>query len=298
MSDRSVDLLRRLGRPLRPVTGVVLATGVLAAVLVDAGAPDVRGTRAAGEVSGEHGTAPDDEAPAPVPETQPAAASPEGSAAPPTDGPPPAIGPGLSSVPVAGLYRYRVESTRDGSTTVEDEEREIVQLSGDRQQGLVQITARMGDERQISVVDWSPQAALVQSTRIESGDTIGQDCAWSPPFPEFGALAEGSTWQVASTCRTEVGGIPTHFEVSGGGWVVEPVTVSTPGGDVPTWRIERFRSTRITAVLDGDELEQRVDEQGTFFFDPVRGVVVRSEVEVRLEGAQHGTTQRISVLQS
>lgn len=295
--SRADQLAARLAGPLRGVIATVAALGVLSALLVDPAPTTADASRAAtagGAPSAEPGAAPAPGDPA---------AAPSGGSAPPGGAPgaPPAGGAaptlGRSVVPVAGIYRYEVQSTRDGSTSTQPEEREIVQLSGDQTRGLVQITARLEGESQVSVIDWSPEAALVRSTRIESAVGVSRDCTWSPPFAEFGALAEGSSWNLSSVCQTDVGGIETTFEVTGSGRVSGATTVESGGRQVAVWQIGRDRTTTISAVVGGDQLRQIVREEGTILFDPARGVVVRSDVTVTLEGAQSGVTRRTSVLQ-
>ena len=295
--SRADQLAARLAGPLRGVIATVAALGVLSALLVDpapATADAARAATAGGAPSAEPGAAPAPGDPAAAPSGgSPAPGGAPG--APPVGGAAPALG--RSVVPVAGIYRYEVQSTRDGSTSTQPEEREIVQLSGDQTRGLVQITARLEGESQVSVIDWSPEAALVRSTRIESAVGASRDCTWSPPFAEFGALVEGSSWNLSSVCQTDVGGIETTFEVTGSGRVSGATTVESGGRQVAVWQIGRDRTTTISAVVGGDQLRQIVREEGTILFDPARGVVVRSDVTVTLEGAQSGVTRRTSVLQ-
>jgi hypothetical protein len=295
--SRADQLAARLAGPLRGVIATVAALGVLSALLVDPAPTTADASRSAtaeGAPSAEPGAAPAPGDPAAAPPGGPAA--PGGApGAPPAGGAPPALG--RSVVPVAGIYRYEVQATRDGTTSTQPEEREIVQLSGDQTRGLVQITARLEGESQVSVIDWSPEAALVRSTRIESAVGASRDCTWSPPFAEFGALADGSSWNLSSVCQTDVGGIETTFEVTGSGRVTGATTVESGGRRIAVWQIDRDRTTTISAVVGADELRQVVREEGTILFDPARGVVVRSDVTVTLEGAQTGVTRRTSVLQ-
>ena len=299
---RLATLTSRLRGPLRGVIAAVGALGVLSAVLVEP-AEDIDPTRAGVPV-------PDvvtDRAAAGAPvATEPGAAAPEGSA--PADGgaateqtaapgaAPPGLGP--AAVPEPGTYRYEVRSTQDGESSVQEEQRDIVQMSGNRSEGTVQITARMDGESQVSVIDWSPASALVRSTRIESAAGASQDCSWTPPFAEIGTLTAGSSWSLDSTCKTEVGGIDTTFVITGTGRVVGSATIAFEGRDVPVWQVERDRTTSITASLGSERLEQQVREQGSLWWDPVRGIVMRSEVTVTLEGEQEGVTERVSVLLS
>ena len=300
--NRLETVTSRLRGPLRGVIAAVGALGVLAATLVDP-PEDVDQGRAGVPV-------PDvvtDPAAigAPVPDAG-AGSVPDGG--PPPDGsavaaPPPSAGAatpslGPAAVPVAGTYRYEVRSTQDGRSSVQEEHRDIVPLSGDRSDGRVQITARIDGESQVSVIDWSPAGALVRSTRIESAAGASQDCSWTPPFAEIGPLAAGSSWSLDSTCRTDVGGIDTTFVVTGTGRVVGTATIGFEGRDVPVWQVERDRTTSIRASLGDERLEQEVHEQGTFWWDPARGIVMRSDVTVTLEGEQEGVTQRTSVLLS
>jgi hypothetical protein len=85
--------------------------------------------------------------------------------------------------------------------------------------------------------------------------------------------------------------------VTGSGRVTGATTVESGGRQLAVWQIARDRTTTISAVVGADELRQVVREEGTVLFDPARGVVVRSDVTVTLEGAQSGVTQRTSVLQ-
>lgn len=227
-------------------------------------------------------------------------AAPAGETVPPDGGAPSAAAPlGVSVVPAAGVHRYEVQTTaEDGSSTVQEERREIEVLSGDRTGATVRITARLDDERQVSVLDWTPSGALVRSTRIESSAGGSQECTWDPPFPELGALGAGATWRIDSTCQAPVGGVDTRFTIRGGGEVTGQATVGFGGQELRVWQIARDRTTTIEADVGGRSLRQTAREQGTLFFDPARGLVIRSDVTVTLEGPQTGVTRRVSVLQA
>ena len=292
----------RIRGPLRGVIAAVGALGLLGALLVEP--PEEIDSGRAGVPVPDLVT---DPAAIGAPLPDPAAGSVPQDGAPPEDSaapaPPPAGGAaspslGPAAVPEAGTYRYEVRSTQDGRSSVQEEHREIVRLSGDRSDGRVQITARIEGESQVSVIDWSPAVALVRSTRIESAAGASQDCSWTPPFAEIGPLTHGSAWSLDSTCSTDVGGIDTTFVVTGTGRVVGTATIAFEGRDVPVWQVERDRTTSITASLGDERLEQEVHEQGTFWWDPARGIVMRSDVTVTLEGEQEGVTQRTSVLLS
>ena len=298
---RTEILAARLQRPLRGVIGVVGALGVLSAVLVEpAGGP---GVARAGVVAADPTQDPagaETTVPGATPAPDPAAVPPAGDVAAPP-GAAPAAGPGPAElgnavVPEPGSYRYEVRSTRDGRSSVAQERREIVQLAGDRRSGLVQISAEIDGERQVSVLDWSPAVALVRSTRLESAAGSSQDCSWTPPFPELGTLTAGSTWSLDSTCQTTVGGIDTTFVIQGSGRVVGPATITFEGRAVPVWQVERDRTTSITASLGEERLRQQVREQGMLFWDPARGIAMRTDVTVTLEGEERSVTQRTSVL--
>lgn len=288
----------RLRRPLVGVIAAVFALGVASSVLVDpdpsavdarragagaVGSPDV----AADGVVGGPGSA------VPVPGDPAAGGIDAVVVAPPDPGAPP-LGP--AAVPAAGVYRYEVQTTADGQSTVQEELREIEVLGGDRTAGTVQISARLAGESQVSVLDWSPAGAMVRSTRIESSGGSGQDCAWSPPFPELGSLGAGATWSLDSSCRTVVGGIDTGFRITGTGRVSGEAVLIVGEERVRVWQIERDRTTDISAELGAQSLTQQAREQGTLFLDPARGVVIRSDVTVTLTGARTGTSRRVSVL--
>lgn len=295
----SVDALAaRLRRPLVWPVAAVFTLASLSALVVgdDTDAPPAGraglGSTAAAEADGAGGPSPAGSSSDEVP-----AAGDEGPAA---DEAAVAGAPlGASVVPAAGVHRYQVQSTdENGTSTVEEERREIEVLSGDRTSGTVQISARLDGESQVSVLDWSPTGALVRSTRIESPAGPSQDCAWDPPFPELGALSQGATWRIDSTCRAPVGGIDTHFTIRGGGEVTGQATVEFAGQELRVWQIARDRTTTIEAEAGGRSLRQTAREQGTLFFDPTRGLVIRSDVTVTLEGTQTGVTRRVSVLQA
>ena len=302
MDPHRIEILAaRMRRPLRGVIGAVGAVGLLSAVLVEPG--DGAGVGRAGIATVDpmpDPAGPGAPAPGVAPVEDPAVVAPPGDVA-ADPGAAPAAGPGPAElgdavVPQPGSYRYEVRSTRDGRSSVAQERREIVQLAGDRRSGLVQISAEIDGERQVSVLDWSPAVALVRSTRLESAAGSSQDCSWTPPFPELGTLTQGSTWSLDSTCQTTVGGIDTTFVIQGTGRVVGPATITFEGQAVPVWQIERDRTTSITASLGQDRLRQQVREQGMLFWDPARGIAMRTDVTVTLEGEERSVTQRTSVL--
>lgn len=88
------------------------------------------------------------------------------------------------------------------------------------------------------------------------------------------------------------------FTVSGTSRVVGEAVASLGTEEVRVWQIERDRTTDIAAALGDQTLSQQAREQGTLFFDPVRGVVIRSDVTVTLSGSQTGVTRRVSALVS
>lgn len=298
------EFAERLARPLAGVIAGVLAVALFAAVLIEPSATPTTATRAGIPVPGAD---PVRRAGTMTPGPEPATAGVATEVAPtnpsvvPTDDPvaaPATAAPlGVSAVPAAGVYRYQVQSTSDGRTEVLEESREVVARTGDRTAGVIELSVRVEGETQVSLIDWSADGALVRSTRIDSDAGDSRDCTWSPPFPEVGRLAAGSTWTLDSTCTTQVGGIDTTFTLTGTGRVVGPATVDFDGQAVRVWQIERDRTTAIDASLGAEQLSQRAREQGTLLFDPVRGLVMRSDVTVTLDGEQTGVTQRTSVLQ-
>lgn len=292
------SLAERLRRPLVWPIGAVFTLATLSALAVgdDPGTP--RADRAG---IGSAASVPTDGAESPQPTTAPGeGAAPPGETVSPDGEVPTAAAPlGASVVPAAGVHRYQVQTTaEDGTSTVQEERREIEVLTGDRTVATVRVTARLDDESQVSVLDWTPTGVLVRSTRIESSAGTSQDCTWDPPFPELGALGEGATWRIDSTCRAPVGGVDTRFTIRGGGEVTGQATVVFQDQELRVWRIARDRTTTIEADVGGRSLRQTAREQGTLFFDPTRGLVIRSDVTVTLEGAQTGVTRRVSVLQA
>ena len=290
------DQLERLGRALTPVIGVLLAIAVVGVVNHDG--PETGSSGAAGPVvPGTSEPSPDDDAEATTtapPETGTATTLPsreDGSTTTSTTAP-----LGRAVVPAPGTYRYEIDSIRDGETASRVETREISALGEVEGGTAVQVVAASEGERQVSVFDWSPNGAIVRSTRIETDGETSQECLWEPPFIEFGALEPDAKWSVDSRCATEVAGLVTEFAVTGGGGVVGEVEVAHAGARVRAWQVDRSRTTVITARIGDDEVEQRVEETGTFFIDPARGLVVRSDVTVVLSGSQQGETRRTSVL--
>lgn len=203
---------------------------------------------------------------------------------------------GRAVVPAPGAYRYEIDSFSDGESSSRLETREFSVLGDSNGVSTIQVVAASEGERQVSVFDWSSDGAIVRSTRIEIDGQASQECTWDPPFVEFGPLETSAAWTVDSNCTTEVAGLPTDFVVSGGGGVMGEVEVVHAGASVRAWQVERSRTTVITATVGGDTVEQRVEETGTFFVDPARGLVLRSDVTVVLSGAQQGETRRTSVL--
>lgn len=203
---------------------------------------------------------------------------------------------GRAAVPAPGTYRYEIDAFSDGESSLRTETRAISILEQGDAGSVVQVVAESEGERQISVLDWSSDGVIVRTTRIEREAEVSQDCAWDPPFVEFGALERGSTWAVDSRCSTEVAGLPTEFVVTGDGGVRSEVEVVHAGSRVRAWQVDRSRTTVITATVGDEAVEQRVVEEGTFFIDPARGLVLRSDVTVTLSGAQQFVSRRTSVL--
>lgn len=290
MSD--VTASQRLVRPLAVVIGVLLVAGVVGAVAWDDGRTAVAnalGRSRDGRQAAATTTTTED------PSLAPAGARAGDPAATTT------TVPTLSAtlpVPVAGEYRYDVQLTRDGQSETVEELRSFVRLDGDEAAGSVQLEIRTGDQRQISILDWEPGAIDVRSTRVPTTVDEGSDCLWNPAFREFGPLEPSSSWTVDSTCTANVGGVPTTFHVTGSALVVGAVDILVSGQTVRVWRIERLRTTVITATIGGSEVEQRVEEQGDLYVDPARGIVVQSDVVVTTSGPQASTTRRQSTLVS
>ncbi len=288
------DLVTRLQRPLAAVIVVVLSLASLSAFRYEPRAVDLDTDRSAA-TDGSTGTGTGD-ATAPV-TAAPTSSDGSGVALPddPADGSAPL---GAAVVPAAGTYRYQVTVTSGAETSVQEEQRVIEILSGDQSTAVVQLSAVLAGENQVSVLDWSPAGAFVRSTRIEDASGPSRDCTWSPAFAEFGPLAAGSSWTLDSMCRTPVGGIDTTFTVTGSGRVAGEASVVDPAGvSRRVWQIERDRTTTIEAAFGSRTVTQQAREQGTILFDPNRGIVVSSDVTVTLSGSQSGTTRRYSVLQ-
>lgn len=279
----------RLRRALAPVAAVLLGLGLLAAVSYEtrSGADDPGRADLSEGTPTPSPSAPIDPAGSPTPDPADPAAS-------TTTVDPQPLGP--AAVPAAGTYRYDIDEVRDGETATRVEEREVTIVGEEGSTSVVQITARSDGERQVSVLGWSADGVFVRSTRIETDDGSTRDCAWDPAFTEFGVLAEGAAWTVDSTCTTEVAGLPTVFVVSGTGRVVGAAEVVHAGAPVRVWQVVRDRTTTITATVGNDDVEQIVNEVGTFFIDPARGLALRSDVTVTLSGTQTGETRRTSVL--
>lgn len=289
-----------LWRPLVAAIAVVLTSGLLGVTV---------GVPAVAEVAGGRAQAGADPAPIITPTGGPRAAtdpttpttlvSPAPTAGPggPADASSSTTAPlGPAAVPVAGSYRYRVEETTAAGATALTEETRIVEvLAGDRTTGVVQFIVQRADQRQVSILDWSPLGAVVRSTRLETATGTSRDCTWSPPFAEFGPLTTGAAWEVTSVCEAEVAGVPTTFELSGSGRVINEVTADVSGTPTPVWQIERNRRTRISATPGGVERTQVVAEFGYLLVDPARGLVVRSDLVTTVEDSQ-STTRRVAIL--
>ncbi len=286
------EQIERLGRVLVPVIAVLLLAGVVSTRV--RGVDDARVQRAELTPSGTVAGGAGEPSGAVVPPAEVSDPGAESADTPPVPTTLPLLG--RSVVPLAGIYRYEVDSVRDGVSSSRTETREISVSGVEGDAAIVQIVADSDGERQVSQLRWSPDQVRVQATRIESGSQPARDCAWEPAFTEFGPLQPNATWTLDSTCTTEVAGLPTRFVVRGTGGVVGEVVVVHAGANVRVWQIERDRTTTILATVGEDEVEQTVQETGTFFVDPTRGLVLRSDVTVTLSGAQQGVTRRTSVL--
>ncbi len=290
MSDATPT--QRLVRPLAVVIAVVFCAGTVGAIVWDDGRSAVadalgRGDRGPGRSSDSSTTEPGADT---------------------TESGPDAVGapedrsiddssrlPSAAAVPEAGEHRYEVRVTRNGTSETVEELRRVEVLEGGGEAGRVRLEVQTGDQRQISILDWKPSAVEVVSTRVPTASG-GDDCSWDPPFLEFGPLSAGSEWAVSSTCTASVGGVPSTLEVTGSTVVVGDVQVSVGSELVTVWRIERSRTTVIRASIGGEPVEQRVDEHGDLYLDPVRGIVVQSDVTLTTTGEQSGTSRRQSTL--
>lgn len=296
------DLTRRIGRPLSALIATLLVLGV-GTVLTTDDAPGPDDAEARNALAAPR--SPDEEPPSVA---EPGASTASGTGAvgggadstaqptdpggSPTDTDPAVAGDGVRgpAVPAVGTYRYRVTtSVPDGAETVSAETRTFEDLGADEGSRIVRLSVVAGEQEQVSDLRWGSNGVVVLSTSIASPEAGGSPCTWSPPFTEVGGLAEGVSWAVDSSCDTDVGGIPTRFQVSGQGAVVGPEDITVAGVLRSTWRIERTRITDITA--DGG-LRQTATESGQLWIDPVAGVVVRSSLTVRLDGVQSGSSTR------
>lgn len=283
---------QRLVRPLAVVIALVFTAGSVGAIAWDDGREAVAEALGRGGGGTESGRSPR------TTDRDGAAGSSSGRAA--TAAPDDGLGdpsglPATAVLPSPGEYRYEVRITRDGKSETVEEIRRIEILGGGGEVGRVRLEVQTGDQRQISVLDWKPSAVEVVSTRVPTASG-GGDCVWEPPFLEFGPLTTESTWAISSTCAASVGGVPSDFEVTGSTKVVGDVQISLGPDLVSVWRVERTRTTVIRATIGGEPVEQRVDERGDLYLDPVRGMVVQSDVTLTTTGSQSGTTRRQSTL--
>lgn len=292
MAQMPITDAKRFRRALVPVIGLLLIGGTVAAATHEVPPVPVGGGVASG---GDPSPAGQD---APAVPTSGTASSVAADSPTTTRRTTTTLAPtlGAAVVPAPGLYRYEVDAVRLGTRTTRSEEREITLVGEEGGSSIVQIVARSEGEQQVSVLDWSSDGVFVRSTRIESGDATTQDCTWEPSFPEFGPLGPDAAWSLASTCTFEVAGLPTTFVVTGTGRVAGRAEVVHGGSTVPVWQVERDRTTTITATVGANTVEQVVREMGTFFIDPARGLVLRSDVTHTLSGTQQAVTRRTSVL--
>ncbi len=304
MSSALAELQLRLLRANAVVVAVLLVAGIAAVVTHDGDAAPGAGPAPAASVDGVADPGDGDPgAPGPTaagaPTTAPGGPADDGAGgAPPItrgdgtrgDGDPAELGP--AAVPAPGTYDYDVQVTgEDGETRAEREVREVVRRSGDRTSGSVQLTVRVGEQSQIAVIDWSPDGARIRSTRVSSPLGTSDECRWEPRLLELDRLEDGADWTVDTSCTTTIEGVPSTFEVRGRTRVVgRDVTAG-----VATWRLQRDRTTTITADVGGG-FEQVAREVGELWFDPARGIVVRSETTITLSGAQSGSSERVAVL--
>lgn len=198
--------------------------------------------------------------------------------------------------PAPGTYTYEVTSGREGATGPDTETRIVRPLEGRPGEPNVEITTVADGQRQVARLVWSSSGALVRSTTVATGEASGAPCTWEPPFPEVGALEEGASWTVASTCTTEIDGFATTIEVDGRTEVRGSTVVDVGDRRVAVLELERDRSTRVVSSVGDDALDQTVREAGTLYLDPTRGLIVRSEVRVTVSGARAEEYDRRSVL--
>ena len=214
-----------------------------------------------------------------------------------TDDGPSTASLGPAAVPAAGTYAYDVTvTTSEGEARDERETRVVRVLSGDRRAGQVEISSQLGDQSQVARIDWAPDGATVASTRIDSALGSSDDCAWQPPLLEYPALADGVAWDVEGRCETVIEGVPTTLAVTGRSQVVGREVVDVAGVATAVWRIERQRTTTISAVIGGQDFRQVAAESGVVWLDPALGLPVAADTTVTLDGQRTGSTRRVSRL--
>lgn len=282
---------QRLLRPLAAMAATLVVIGAIAAIVRDDADDPSRGVARSTTDADALGGAPADGAGAAptIPAGEdPSASTSTGVAADPSSA--------RLAVPAAGTYRYEVVRIRDGESETFEETRTFEVVASDADVSRLRLGVTTDGQQQVSILQWSGDTVTVRSTRLPTASGPGSECTWDPPIVEFGPLVAGSAWDVASTCTSDVAGVPSTFTVTGTGQVVTELTIEVGGRDVRVWRIERVRTTVITAEIAGSPVEQRVEERGDLYVDPVRGIVVRSEAVLTRTGAQEGTTRRESSL--
>lgn len=256
----------------------------------------VEGVGEGGEVAQPDGGG---DAPAAPPATDEAGGDASDPAAPP---PPPDPGdggegvgapqdPGAVGPPRAGSYTYSyTRQTQDGSES--GERTDVVAdkggSGGDRRQSIRQ-------ERQegafTSDVAWRGDGLHVLSTTFDIG---GQEttCDWEPDFKNLATpLSVGATWSYATSCTVMFGTTPVKIDRTGQFDVTELTRITVAGEVLDVWKIESVEDTTFGAFGSSRE-------EGTGFFSPPHGLLVKSEVRASGSGqGQAGTVTEQSELQ-
>lgn len=198
--------------------------------------------------------------------------------------------PGAVSPPRAGSYTHSyTRQTQDGSESGErtDVIEDKGESGGERRQSIRQ-------ERQegafTSDVAWRGDGLYVLVTTFDIG---GQEstCDWGPDFKNLATpLSVGVTWSYATSCTVMFGTTPVKIDRTGQFEVAGLARIQVAGEVLDVWKIESVEETTFGAFGSSRE-------EGTGFFSPPHGLVVKSEVRASGSGqGQAGTVTEQSEL--
>jgi hypothetical protein len=244
-------------------TAVVLLGGIVGSVTIE---PDAAPAARPAAVSARGGAAPSDTAAkspvAPAGSAPTTAAATEAAGVTAAPGPAPttpapgaaavsaagaADGPGQTTPPPPGTYRYHQTTTgSDGKSTDRDRTTTLTRVGQDGDSIVQHLTLPFstgtGEASATATVAWGPKGVIVREwvLRLFGGSFT---CDWGPDYSQYPpTLAVGATWTVDTSCSGKVSGgqldgMDATMHQKGSQKITGTKAEQAAGHSVPTWTI-------------------------------------------------------------